>query len=82
MEIVDGYQLLELLLLNVLYILHVLLQQVPQQHNVYFGDQLAFQMELLALQRQHAHHTPLKLVVVMQELMEHASMLLQLVQPL
>ena len=82
MEIVDGYQPLELLLLNALYIQHALLQQEPQQHNVYSGDQLAFQMELLASQRQHAHHTPLKLVVVMQELMEHASMLHQLVQPL
>ena len=80
MEIVDGYQLLELLLLNVLYILHVLLHKEPPQHNAYFGDQLVFQMELLASQRQHAHHTILKLVVVMQELMEHASMLPRLVQ--
>ena len=82
MEIADGYQPLELQLLNALYILHVLLHQEPQQPNVYFGDQLAFQMELHASQRQHAHHTPLKLAAVMQELMEHASMLLQLAQPL
>ena len=39
-------------------------------------------MELLASLRLHAHHTPLKSVVEMQELMEHASTLLPLVQPL
>ena len=82
MEIADGYQLLELLLLNALYILHALLRKEQQRHNVYFGDQLVFQMELLASQSQHAHHTILKLVVVTQELMEHASMLPQLVQSL
>ena len=82
MEIADGYQLLELPLLNVLYTLHVLLLQEPQQHNAYFGDQLVFQMELLALPRQHAHHTLLKSLVEMQELMEHAFMLPQQAQPL
>lgn len=82
MEIVVGYQLLELPLLNVLYTQHVLLLQELQQHNVYFGDQLVFQMELLALPRQHAHHTLLKSVVEMRELMEHAFMLPQQAQPL
>lgn len=82
MEIADGYQLLELPLLNVLYTQHALLLQELQQHNVYFGDQLVFQMELLALLEQHAHHTLLKLVAEMQELMEHAFMLPQQAQPL
>ena len=82
MEIADGYQLLELPLLNVLYIPHVAWPKELQQHNVYFGDQLVFQMELLALPRQHAHHTLLKSVVEMQELMVHASTLPHLVQPL
>ena len=82
MEIVDGYQLLELPLLNVLYIPHVAWPKELQQHNVYFGDQLVFQMELLALPRQHAHHTLLKSLVEMQELMEHAFMLPQQAQPL
>ena len=79
MEIVDGYQPLELLLLNVLYIHHVLLHKELQQHNANFGDQLAFQLELHASLRLHVLHTPLKSVVEMQELMEHASMLSQLV---
>ena len=82
MEIVDGYQLLELQLLNVLYILHVLLHKELQQHNVYFGDQLVFLLELHALQRQLVHHIQLKSDVEMQELMEHASTLPQLEQPL
>ena len=82
MEIVDGYQLLELPLLNVLYILHVLLHKELQQHNVYCGDQLAFLMELHVSLRQLVHHIPLKSVVEMQELTEHASTLPPLVQPL
>ena len=80
MEIVDGYQPLELLLPYALYLQHVLLPKEPQQHNVYFGDKPAFQTELLASQRQHALHTILKLVAVMAEPMELASMLPQLVQ--
>ena len=75
MEIADGYHLQELLLPNVLYILHVQLHKELQQDYANFGDQLVFQMELLASQGQHAHHTLLKSVVQMQELMVHASML-------
>ena len=82
MEIVDGYQLLELLMPNALY-LHIVLQlKELLLHNAYFGDPIAFQTELLALLRQHAHHILLRLVVQMQEQMEYATMLLLQVQKL
>ena len=81
MEIVDGYQPLELPLLNVLYTHHAPLPKELQQHNVYFGDQLVFQTEHHALPRPHAHHIQLKSDALMQELMEHASMLPQQAQP-
>ena len=81
MEIVDGYQPLELPLLNVLYTHHAPLPKELQLHNAYFGDQLVFQMEHHASQRPHAHLTLHKSDAPMQELMEHASMLPQLVQP-
>ena len=79
MEIADGCQLLEVLLLNVLYIPHALLLKELQHHNAYFGDQIAFLMEHHAYRRQLVLHILLKSVVEIQELMEHASMLPQLV---
>ncbi len=78
MEIADGCQLLEVLL-NVLYIPHALLLKERLQHNAHFGDPLAYLMELPASLRQPVLLIPLKSVVEMQELMEHASMLSQLV---
>ena len=82
MEIVDGCQLLEQLQHNVLYTLHVPWLKEQQQPNAHFGGQLAFLMEHHVLQRQHAPLTQLRSVAEMQELMEHASSLPQLEQPL
>ena len=78
MEIADGYQLLEQLLLPVLYIQIVLLLQELQLHNAQLGDQLAFQMEPHVFQDQHAHHTQHKLDVEMLVQMVLASGLPQL----
>ena len=80
MEIVDGYQLLELLMLNALYLHNVLQLKELLLHNAYFGDQIAFQTEQPAFLRQHAHHILLRLVVQMQEQMAYATMLLRLEQ--
>ena len=78
MEIVDGYQLLEQLLLPVLYIQIVLLLQELQLHNAQLGDQLVSQMEPLVFPDQHAHLTQHKLDVEILVLMELASGLPQL----
>ena len=78
MEIVDGYQLLEQLLLLVLCIQIVLLLQELQLHSAQLGDQRVSQMEPLVFPDQHAHHTQHKLDVEMLVQMVLASGLPQL----
>ena len=57
MEIVDGYQPLDLLLLLVPYLQIARLQQELQLHSAKLGDQLAFLMVQLVSQNQLAQHT-------------------------
>ena len=78
MEIADGYQLLEQLLLFALYTQIARLPQEQQLPNAKLGDQRVFQMELLVFQDQPAHHTQPRLLVEILELMELVSGLPQL----
>ena len=63
MEIVDGYQLMEQLLLHVLHTQVVQLLQEHQLHNAKPGDRHAYQMELLVYQSQLVHHMQHRLLV-------------------
>ena len=78
MEIVVGYQLLEQLLLLVLYTQIALLLQEQQLHNAKLGDQLVFQMEQLVYLKQLVQHIQHKLLVEMLETMVLVSGLLRL----
>ena len=63
MESVDGCLQLIQIKLNAQYLQIVHMLRVPQYQNVSYGDQIAFQMELIALLNQHALHTRHKQVV-------------------
>ena len=80
MEIVVGYLLKVLLLLHVPYIHHVLLLMELQHPNVPFGEQLVYLMEFPVSQNLLVNYIIHKLLVLMQELMEYASMLFQQAQ--
>ena len=78
MEIVDGYQLLEQLLLHVLYTQVVQLLQEQQLHNVKPGDQHAYRMVQHVFQNLLVHHIQHKLLVGMLVQTVHVSGLHQL----
>ena len=72
MEIVDGYQLLEQLLLLVPYIQIVQLLQEQLLQYAKLGDQLVFLMEQLVLPNQPVLSIQLNRLVETKELMVHA----------
>ena len=78
MEIVDGYLLMEQMLLLVACSQLAKLPLEQQLHNAKLGDQHAYQMEQHVNKNLHAHYTLLKLLVELVVQMVHASGLPQL----